>query len=165
MAVLSSFEAVVVYSFGGSPRYGPGAANKKLAAIALRIAQNNPSGLVLVAQDYLEEPLREFGGISLVGLVVRKHRTKGAFLGTEEVTAQAVAYLHTQGIRRVVLVAHPFLHRFKCRKLLLRSGFSVKCAKTGFVPFDPGGEGWWVRGPLRLLLYAVLQVLFGRRGV
>ncbi len=155
--------AVIAYSFGGSPRYGAGTANEALARIVISTAQK--TGSIIIAQDYLEKPLRGMEAPLANSLFILEHRKKGCFLGTEEVTLQAALYLRTLDIRHVFLVAHPFLHRFKCKKLLRRSGFSVGCVKTGYVPFDPRNEHWWVRSPFHLLLYAILQILFKRHGV
>lgn len=153
-------KAIVAYSFGGSPVHGPGRANVKLAEVAARIFRETRA--LLVVQDYLGAPLRDAG--LAPDLVIREHRQKGQFLGTEEVTSQAAEYLRSRGITQVLLVAHSFLHWKKCLKLLQGEGLSIERVRTGWVPFDSCCESWWVRGPFHLLLYGVLQAVFGRQG-
>ena len=153
-------KAVVVYSFGGSPRYGPGPANIALAQIAARVTQETKA--ILVVQDYLEALLRKNG--IRPDFVVHKHQETKKFLGTEEVTRQFAKYLRSHGISKVLLIAHPFLHWRKCRHLLKKAGLDVKCISTLKVPFDRSCENWWVRSPLHLLLYSFLQFAFNRHG-
>ncbi len=154
-----AYKAVVAYSFGGS-HYGPGCANVVLAQIAARVSRETDAALLV--QDYLEIPIQEKG--IFPNFIVREHREKGKFLGTEEVTLQFAEYLRRHNISKVLLVAHPFLHWRKCKKLLQQEGFDVKCVPTGKVPFDRSNESWWVRGPFHLLLYALLQLVVGRQG-
>ncbi len=99
-------------------------------------------------------------------LKVTKHRILGEYLDSEGVIVQAVEWLQNQRpkVKVIKLVAQPFLHRFKCKKLIASYGFDVKTVKTGWVPFDNRSDQWYTRGPLRTLLYAVLQVLTGRKG-
>lgn len=151
----------MAYSFGGSPVHGPGPANRKLAiVVALRLAIGK--GAILVVQDYLEALL--LTAEVRPDLVVRKHREEGKFLGTEEVTSQYAEFLRRLGVSEVLLIAHPFLHWRKCKKLLEAEGFSVKVVTTGKVPFDPFSEGWWARSRRNLFLYTLLQLATGRQG-
>ena len=117
----------------------------------------------LVVQDWLAEWSPR---LYLAQLVISEHREKGKFLNTEEVTAQADQFFRGVGVRDVYLIAHPFLHRWKCRRLLKLHGFKVRIVrnKPHWIPFDPNSDGWWTRGALRFLLYVFLQLTTGRSG-
>jgi hypothetical protein len=84
-------------------------------------------------------------------LVVEKHRKEGEYLDSEEIIAQ-------------------WLQNFKCRALLKKAGFEIiplkkfLSWKTRKIGFCKDSLQWWTRGPIRLVLYTILQVLFGRRG-
>ncbi|MBI2482097.1 MAG: hypothetical protein HYV76_00820 [Candidatus Vogelbacteria bacterium] len=48
--------------------------------------------------------------------------------------------------------------------MLKKAGFEVKIVNTGWIPFDPECRNWWVRGPIRTLLYAIRQTITGISG-
>lgn len=150
---------VIAYSFGfRKDRQGvyPGTSNEALAKVVDRVCRE--TGAAAILQWEIEKCVNAEVPRSLV---IREHTIKGKYLDREEVTAQAVGYMNHLSVKEAILVAHPFLHRRKCKKLLEQGGIKVVIAKTGRVPFDTKSEQWWTRGPLRLLLYAVLQLLFG----
>lgn len=156
-------KAIVAYSFGGSPINGPGRANNKLAEIVLKqVIKMNSLAVHVLVQDYLKISLGKLNFIP--DLVVSERRQPERFLGTEEVTSQFAEYLCQHNISQVTLVAHSFLHWKKCKRLLEGEGLIVEVADTGWVPFDRNCENWWVRSPLHLALYGLLQKCFGRQG-
>lgn len=150
--------AIVAYSFGFR-KYGAGESNKALARSVKKVY--SITNVLLILQKEIAQCI-DFKSVPV--LVIEKHRRLWQYLDTEEVTEQAAKYMKRKKISHVFLVAHPFLHRKKCKKLLRKHGFKVFTIKTGWVPFDKYSEKWWTRGPLRLILYAVLQIFFGRRG-
>jgi len=102
--------------------------------------------------------------LGTVGYSVIEHRTPDEYLDSEEVMAQATEVFRKNGITEVIVVAQPFLQLTKCRKLARNTGFTVIKKKIRRIGFYKDSSQWWTRGPIRLLTYAVLQVLFSRRG-
>lgn len=151
--------AIVAYSFGGN-RGRPGKPNMVLASLVAQESKWSPDALILV-QDHIAVAL-PLSGVE-PDLVVKKHPQE-KFFGTEEVTRQFTEFLRTFQVSQVFLVAHPFLHRYKCRRLLEQQGFEVEVVPTAWIPFDPYCKHWWVRSPFHLLAYALLQFFFGRQG-
>ena len=92
------------------------------------------------------------------------HSRPGAYLDSEEVMAQASLVFTARDVLKVIPVANPFLHLAKCRQLVAKAGFTPVRRKIGWIGFCPESIQWWTRGPIRLLAYAVIQKLFGRRG-
>ncbi|OGD32578.1 hypothetical protein A3C91_01760 [Candidatus Azambacteria bacterium RIFCSPHIGHO2_02_FULL_52_12] len=97
-------------------------------------------------------------------LVVREHRQKGAYLDSEEVTSQAIPIFEGYRITEVIPVANPFLHLFKCRKLVRSAGLTPLRRRIGWIGFDKDSLQWYTRGPAHLLVYTALQVSVGYRG-
>jgi len=56
---------------------------------------------------------------------ITDHRTLGACLDLEEVTAQATEIFREQGIVEVIVVVQPILQLTKCRQLVKKHGFKV----------------------------------------
>ena len=96
--------------------------------------------------------------------VVKRHRKRGEYLDTMEVTSQAVEFMKKHEFSRVLLIAQPFLHRAECRRLLKKNGFLVVVPKIRYIPFDRESDQWWTRDNLRFLIYAILQKTTGRKG-
>jgi len=155
---------IVAFSFALGEKE-PNPCNRRLACevdrIARKLREENKE-VVIVSQWEVAEGLKELE----IGpdLVITEHRQKGSYLDSDEVAFQAAIFLHDQGVMEVVPVAHPFLHLTKCQKLLRKAGFKVRKEKIRYIGFYPESKQWWTRGPLHLFLYAILQVLFERRG-
>jgi hypothetical protein len=147
-------QAIVAYSFGGSVGR-PGPSNLAFGKIIDRLAAKGEP-VVVVVQDFIGSCVNR-----KPDLVVGE---EGVYISTEDITEEIAPLLKKQNVSEVLLVAHPFLHWVKCKKLLEGHGFRVEVVKTGEVPFDPECENWWVRSASQLLLYGVLQKLLGRHG-
>ncbi len=149
-------------SFGLRINNAPGLSNKDLARVVniIQTERNFPFLLQWeIARCVSQPPVFE----------VKKHRVEGRYLDNEEVVDQMVSFLRQNmpDIDTIVLVAHPFLHRYKCKKLFKFLGYKVEIAKTGWVRFDKHSIQWFTRNPIYNFIYAVLQipqVFFGRRG-
>lgn len=102
-------------------------------------------------------------------LVVEKHRKEGEYLDSEEIIAQAIPVLKARGITKVISIAQ-WLQNFKYRALLKKAGFEIiplrkfLSWKTRKIGFCKDSLQWWTRGPIRLVIYTILQIVFGRRG-
>ena len=149
-------EAILGLSFG-IKKSGHTKSNKALAGVVERVFDKK--GLQVILQKELAECV-DFP----LSLVIKEHRIKGQYLDSDEVIAQAIIYLKANKINSVWLIAHPLLQRTKCRILLKKSGFKVRIPRTGKIPFDKDSLQWWTRGPLRTLVYAILQKFTGRKG-
>ena len=148
-------KAIFGFSFGGSQKYGPGAANRALGKIIDKVSCQYPEDLVIV-----QAPLDECVTTTPDYMI-----TFEEYINSEEVIELALSFLQERKITKIRLIAHPFLHRFQCARLLRRYGFDVETVPTGWVPFDRHSDGWWTRGPLKLLAYAIFQTLTGLSGI
>jgi len=99
----------------------------------------------------------------LPDLVVEKHREFGKYLDSEEVIAQAIPLFKHEGVTKVISVAQ-WLENFRCRALLKKAGFQVLPVKIGKIGFCKESLQWWTRGPIRLVIYTIKQILFGHHG-
>jgi hypothetical protein len=165
---------IVAFSFGyrkdDTSRVIPGLSNSALAEEVQRVfgwadafAEKNkqPSPVVVVQHEIYDcLPLE----VRTLAMPIREHRIEGKYLDSEEVMAQAAFLLHKEGVKKVFMVAQPFLHRRKCVGLAKYWKFEPIVPDTKKIPFDKLSEQWWTRGPIRLVAYAILQKLFGRRG-
>ncbi|OGL87857.1 hypothetical protein A3I42_03115 [Candidatus Uhrbacteria bacterium RIFCSPLOWO2_02_FULL_49_11] len=146
--------AIFGFSFGGSQKYGPGAANRALGRRIDEVAYKYPKDFVVV-----QSPLEQCVTIA-PDFVIPLEK----YINSEEVIKRALDIFQENDLGKIRLVAHPFLHRIQCMRLLRRYGFDVEIVPTGWVPFDQHSDGWWTRGPLRLIAYAILT-LFGLHGL
>lgn len=148
---------IVAFSFGQrAPADEPNPCNRRLATAVERML-TEPA--VLVAQWEVARGLQD-------GLAAHVVGPDHGYLDTAAVWARAVPVLRSGGVRRVVAVAQPVLHRSRAHRLIRRSGFLVERRPIGWIGFDSSSANtqWWTRGPLRLALYAVRQAFTGRRG-
>ncbi len=153
---------VVTFSFGlRRADQEPNPCNVRLARITERVLDEVTGPVVLVSQWEVARALRE----DAVAHVVQR-TADGAYLDTAQVWAQAAPVLSQAGVRRVIAVAQPLLHRSKAHRLIRRDGFEPVRHRLAWVGFDssPRNTQWWTRGPLRLLVYALLQSITGRAG-
>lgn len=150
---------LVAFSFGLSG-HEPNPCNTRLAGAVRRIVNNENSRVIVVVQWEIALSL---ASLSITN-VVERHRKKDAYLDSEEVMAQAAEVFREYGITRVIPVANQFLHLRKCRDLVIKAGFIPEIRGFGKIGFYKESLQWWTRGPFRLLFYAVLQKLTGRRG-
>lgn len=97
-------------------------------------------------------------------LVISAHRRKGEYLGSEEVVAQATEFLQTWWVDEIVVVANPFLHLAKCRKLVRVEGFTIIDRKIGRIGFYCHDRQFLPRSPIHTVLYGLGQFLFGLHG-
>jgi hypothetical protein len=156
--------AVVAFSFGlRAKAREPNPCNRRLARAAERIAGHESGNILLLAQWEVAKQLKADG--VHVDRVINKSG-RGAYLDSDEVWAQALAFLRDHRVTRVIPVAQPFLQIHKIRKLIRESGLPVDRKRIGWVGFDPSPANtqWWTKGPMRLLAYAFMQAL-GRSAV
>lgn len=95
---------------------------------------------------------------------VKEHGTSGQYLDSEEVMRQAAEHFNNVYVKKIFIVAQPFLHLHKCIKLAELAGFEPIVPKNMRIPFDGKSEQWQARGHIQLLTYAILQKFFGWRG-
>ena len=151
-------KGLVAFSFA-SGAIEPSLCNRRLARAVERILDKEKEEVVVIAQWEIASSTW-----ASLACVVKEHRQKGAYLDSDEVMAQAARVFNERGITKVIPVANPFLHLAKCRTLVRDAGFTPIKQKIGWIGFYRESLQWWTRGPFRLLLYAVLIKLTGRRG-
>ena len=151
-----------MFSFGlRRPGQEPNPCNVRLARATQRVLDETAARVVLVAQWEVALALPSSATAHVV-----ERPVDDRYLDTERVWAQAAPVLRQAGVHRVVAVAQPLLHRSKAHRLIRRDGFEPVRPRIGRIGFDSSFRNtqWWTRGPLRLLLYAVLQSVTGRAG-
>lgn len=150
---------IVAFSFALG-KNEPNPCNIRLASAVELIVRESKEPVILVAQWEIARAIKSVP----VDYVVEKHRTEGAYLDSEEVMAQAAEFFRKHGVKEVIPVANPFLHLAKCRSLVYKEGFVSINRRIGWVGFYRKSLQWWTRGPIRLIVYAILQKFTSRRG-
>lgn len=153
---------VVAFSFGLRDRSEePGPCNRRLARATQELVARASEPVVVVAQWEVALALPASLPVHVVD-----HAPDGRYLDTERVWGLAAPVLQRAGVHRVVPVAQPVLHRAKASRLIRRDGFEPVRRPVGWIGFDSSRRNtqWWTRGPLRLVLYALLQAATGRAG-
>ena len=151
---------IVAFSFARHLINEPNPCNVRLAAEIERLIKGAEGSALVVSQWEVNLALP----LGTAGYSVIEHRSLDEYLDSEEVMSQAAEFFRKHNITRVIVVAQPFLQLAKCRKLARTEGFTVIKKKINKIGFYKDSSQWWTRGPVRLLAYAVLQILFGRRG-
>ncbi len=136
--------------------------NVRLALAAKRIAEAQSEPVVIHAQRTTAKVLRELG--------VECYATdrQPGYEGSEEPNCQATKLFKEMGITEVIPVANPFVHLIKCISLVKAEGFKTPsflslCQMIGWIGFDRKSVQPQTRGPIRLFLYTVAQIVFGYR--
>lgn len=148
---------VVAFSFAyRGPDGEPNPCNVRLAKAVERTLDAVTADVVLVAQWEVSRVLRRTS-ISVDHTV--EQPADGSYLSSEQVWAEARDLFRAKGVQTVVPVAAPFLQMFKVKNLIRAAGFRVETHRIGHVGFDRSRLNlqWWTRGPVRLVLYALLQ--------
>lgn len=148
--------AIVAFAFGFNGEKEIGKSNECLKQTLEKIYNIHPEAHVIVQEEL---------AVPFASLVIKKHREQEKYLDSEEIAVQAACFLLDKSPMKewtIHIIAHPFLHQHKCSKLF--PGFKVDVIKIEKVPFDKNALQWYARGPIRLLLYAVLQLFFGFKG-
>lgn len=90
------------------------------------------------------------------------YRNGRPYLDTQDVMNEAFRVFKEEGVDEIVVIAHPFLHRWLSQRLAKKAGFTVTTYRYGGVDFDSDAENqWWCRGPVRFLAYLGIQA-FGK---
>lgn len=150
-------KGLVAFSFGLC-KQEPNPCNVRIAQEVERIVREEGEPVAVVAQWEVARALKTRPECTVI------LHAKGEYLDSEEVMRQAAEFFQRRGIQTVIPVAQPFLQLWKCQGLVERAGFSIARRTVQRIGFCTASEQWWTRGPIRLLLYAVLQCLFRWRG-
>lgn len=158
--------AIVGFSFASGEKE-PNPCNKRLAEEVIRIAKmKREQGfeVLIMAQWEISKALQETINYK-PSFTVFEHMEEGKYyLDSDEVARQTAAYLKKEKVKKVIIAANPFIHLFVCRRLFKKAGFIVLKEKIKWIGFYKNSLQWWTRGPVRLIVYIILAVLFGRRG-
>jgi hypothetical protein len=139
----------------------PNPCNVRLAETVLRIIAAEKDEIVVVSQWEVSRHLRTNGHEPLCSVELRPD---GEYLDSDAVWVTARKVFELNGISEVIPVAQPVLQMTKVKRLIKADGFVVIERPVGMVGFDRQSTQWWTRGPLRLILYAILQQVTGQRG-
>ena len=85
------------------------------------------------------------------------------YLDSKDVLEAAFELFRAAGVKRVVVVANPFLHMHAVKSMVRKADFKVDSFSTPWVGFDSDqlNVQWWCKGPVRFMSYLALQV-FGK---
>lgn len=151
-------KGIIALSFGlGSQEPSP--CNRRIAREVGKIFLKEEKPILLACQW---EIARALPSDVPIAVVIGNHR--GTYLDSQEVISRATDLFKEVGVDEVIMVAQPWLHLQKCRRLVRQAGFKVIRRRIGWIGFYKDSLQWWTRGPLQLLAYAVLQRFTGRRG-
>lgn len=155
-------KGLVAFSFGlRAIEQEPNPCNIRLAQSVMNILATEKDEVVVVSQWEISRQLRAHGCDPIRSVELR---SDGSYLDSETVWRTAREVFEEHGVREVIPVAHPTLQMAKVRRLIKSNGFVVMKEPVGTIGFDRQSTQWWTRGPLRLLLYAIVQQVTGRRG-
>ncbi|MDD5342513.1 MAG: hypothetical protein PHI73_04245 [Patescibacteria group bacterium] len=164
---------LVAFSFGmRGEKAGPCLSNVDLAREVERIVQEVGDGIAVVVQHEIGSLLNFTGRKPTKLHLVTHHRRPGVYLDSEEVMAQADVFFQELGdnppgipvVRNIFVVAQPFLHLTKCRRLAEQAGYVILSWSMSRIRFDRQSTQRWTRSWYQLLWYAIKQKLFGHRG-
>lgn len=152
---------IVAFSFGlRATDEEPNPCNRRLAEETFRIARSLPFPVLIVSQWEITRALNDLGLPPSQSV----ESTPGKYLDSEAVMEGAAIFFRENGVTHVIPIAHPFLHMYKCRRLVTEHGFTLIKRDVRKIGFDRKSLQPYTRGPLRLLWYAIKQKLLGHRG-
>jgi len=148
---------LVVYTFSRRDHGSISQCNIWLARAAERaIEQYGRDNLFIVAQEDVAKWLvsREVD----VDYCVYEPKI-GPGLQSQDVWKEARQQFRSRGIKRVISIEHPFLQWRKTHPYVTRGGFELVPFSVPNIGFDKRSKQWQCRGRLRLLTYAVRQMI------
>jgi hypothetical protein len=155
-------QGIVVFSFAlRQEDQEPNPCNIRLARVVEHISSNANDGVAIVSQWEVSRQLRT-DGYELCHSV--ELRDDGTYLDSEAVWNDAKAVFTKLGITEVIPVAQPFLQLRKVKQMIAADSFTVVDMSIGHIGFDKLSTQPWTRSRMRLLIYAIKQVLTGARG-
>jgi len=152
---------IVAFAFGYR-KDGPGTSNRALARVVERLMIDYPDAVVVLQHEILD-CLYGFPHSKRIHFV-RWHKNSGQYLDSEEVMRQAAEYFNEAYVKKIFIVAQPFLHLHECISLAKQSGFEPVVPTKMKIPFDKQSEQEWTRSRTKLLAYAIKQKLLNQRG-
>lgn len=155
-------KGIIAFSFAlRASEDEPNPCNIRLAEAVKKIAQAEKSPVVIVTQWEIARKLRA-DGVPVAHSV--ELRPDGTYLDSDIVWAEAEQVFGQHGVKEVIPVAQPFMQLTKIRMMLNKSGYKILKRKVGWIGFDKQSSQPWTRGPIRLFIYSVKQLLLGLRG-
>ncbi|MBU1890519.1 hypothetical protein KJ782_03460, partial [Patescibacteria group bacterium] len=131
-------KGLVAFSFGyrQNEKSAPCLSNIDLANAIIRIVDTERGAVLIVAQHEIAQLLLRLGCSNGLIFTIQRHRQEDQYLDSEEVMAQAAKILHERGVTHVISVAQPWLHSFKCDRLVRKYGFVLVRHHIGWIRFD-----------------------------
>ena len=159
MSRFKEAQVIIGYGFGD---YG----NQAMANLIRKLVQYHHYSLPLALQwdiaQYLPDDMEKL-------IVVERHRELGVdgnplYLDTEEVSAQVANKCLPQGLKKVIIVAHPDHYR-RCVWNAQAHGFEVMgVLDTSWVPYGPA-TGWASKNRFRFTVREILaRLVYLNRG-
>jgi hypothetical protein len=139
----------------------PNPCNSRLAYSVMGIVATEKDDVLVVSQWEISRQLRANGHEPECSVDLQPD---GSYLDSDIVWGTAKKVFEEHGINEVIPIAQPILQMRKVKRLIRSDGFVVVERPVGAVGFDAQSTQWWTRGPLRLLLYAILQQFTGLHG-
>ncbi len=153
---------IVGFSFGLT-NIEPNSCNARLAEEIIRILSEQVhigNKVVVVAQWEIAKALK-YLGLDLEHIVIQKY---GLYLDSNMVMVAATSVFKAQEIKKVIVVANPFLHLAACQEIARQQGFEVVEEKIKQIGFCKNSLQWWTRNPLFLIFYGIRMKILGKRG-
>lgn len=155
-------DVVIAQSFGlragnvKNPKGLPGFSNEVMAKIIKQDFKDLPKILQWEVADALGD--RKVKRIE-------QHREKGEYLDTYEVISQTKEFMLRSGMKRAVLIAHPF-HAWRVKKVCEKMGIRVVVPyDIIIVPFDPLSVQWQTRNLKSWIFYEMIaRLIYWHRG-
>ena len=151
---------IVCLSFGKRKEaYEPGPVNQRLAKVAEDIKLEF-SPAVVVAQWEIARQLEQDGTPAdlVVNLRNGSWRRGVRYLDTDDVLHEAFQTFRHRGIKRVIVVAHPFYHLGSIQEKVRNAGFLIQEEFIPDIEMDNSNLNlqWWTRNKLLFLVYGGL---------
>lgn len=140
---------------GKSKRANSGPCNRSLAydvGRAVRELKNLRKDYCIGSQVEIASELPK--RLKLV-CIVSEHVNKDQYLDSKEVARQIAEEFRRNGVAKVIVVAHPFLHLTHCKSLMRGLGFEIYPFKVWSPGFDPDSDQWQTQSAAKCFVYAV----------
>lgn len=168
---------IIVFAFGQHAEDPPvaGMSNTVLACRAsnIRIGELGRGNEVILVNQWETDLKMYYPKDNANFFCVSKVKGDTRYVDTKMVFDEGVKYLKSQGVKRVIFVAHP-LHLFFINLLVKTGRWSTDGLTTDgqyakgmrHIPFDTseGNTQWWTKGPLVFVFYLAKTFLTRKHG-
>ena len=167
---------IIGFAFGQQKKYEAGPSNEQIAIVARYVlSEEENEGAEVFLSEQWEVAVYSTEELSLPPdfWVSTFRDSETHYINTKGVLDRSLEYFQSEGVTRVIMIAHPF-HLVFIRLLIAARLWKVEGVRLdwsyvkelSYIPYDKsaGNVQWWTRGPFVFTAYLFKTLLTKKHG-